>query len=278
MGRKRSSTAEDFVGLVAMLPWWGGVALAAASYVLFHSFATPPAVGATPAKAGAVLQSAMVYWFATIFQYLVPVLCLVAAVISWVGRRRRERLVTNVADSKDQKPLDAITWHEFEMLVGEAFRMDGFAVLETGGAGADGGVDLVLRKAGATYLVQCKQWKASLVPVTVVRELYGVMTHHKATGGFVVTSGRFTSDAESFAAGKNIQLLDGANLVARVRRASGGSRVQQPVAAAPTPSADAAPACPVCAAAMVRRTAKKGANAGQQFWGCSRFPECRGVR
>lgn len=39
----------------------------------------------------------------------------------------------------------------------------------------------------------------------------------------------------------------------------------------------AAPACPRCGAAMVRRTATKGANAGNQFWGCPRFPACRGV-
>ncbi len=35
--------------------------------------------------------------------------------------------------------------------------------------------------------------------------------------------------------------------------------------------------CPRCGAAMVERTAKRGANAGKTFWGCSRFPQCRGV-
>ena len=28
---------------------------------------------------------------------------------------------------------------------------------------------------------------------------------------------------------------------------------------------------------MVRRTARRGANAGREFWGCSEFPRCRGV-
>ena len=28
---------------------------------------------------------------------------------------------------------------------------------------------------------------------------------------------------------------------------------------------------------MVLRTARKGANAGNQFWGCSKYPRCRGV-
>jgi restriction system protein len=36
--------------------------------------------------------------------------------------------------------------------------------------------------------------------------------------------------------------------------------------------------CPKCGSPMVLRTARKGSRAGQQFWGCSRFPHCRGVR
>ncbi len=33
--------------------------------------------------------------------------------------------------------------------------------------------------------------------------------------------------------------------------------------------------CPKCGAEMVLRTAKRGANAGNQFWGCSNYPPCR---
>lgn len=36
--------------------------------------------------------------------------------------------------------------------------------------------------------------------------------------------------------------------------------------------------CPVCNSLMVLRTARKGRNAGNQFWGCSRFPACRATR
>lgn len=37
------------------------------------------------------------------------------------------------------------------------------------------------------------------------------------------------------------------------------------------------PICPRCGDAMVLRTAGKGDNKGNRFWGCSRFPKCRGV-
>lgn len=35
--------------------------------------------------------------------------------------------------------------------------------------------------------------------------------------------------------------------------------------------------CPKCGCSMVLRTVKKGTNAGNQFWGCSQFPKCRGA-
>jgi len=35
--------------------------------------------------------------------------------------------------------------------------------------------------------------------------------------------------------------------------------------------------CPKCGSEMVLRTSKKGANAGDQFWGCSAFPKYRAI-
>ncbi|HWU39979.1 MAG TPA: four helix bundle suffix domain-containing protein, partial [Candidatus Acidoferrum sp.] len=38
------------------------------------------------------------------------------------------------------------------------------------------------------------------------------------------------------------------------------------------------PACPLCGKPMALRTARKGNKAGLQFWGCSGYPKCKGVR
>jgi len=35
------------------------------------------------------------------------------------------------------------------------------------------------------------------------------------------------------------------------------------------------PLCPKCGAKMVQRTATRGANTGNTFWGCSRYPKCK---
>lgn len=42
--------------------------------------------------------------------------------------------------------------------------------------------------------------------------------------------------------------------------------------------ASIAPHCPNCNAVMERRTAKRGVNAGSQFWGCPSYPRCHGTR
>jgi restriction system protein len=46
----------------------------------------------------------------------------------------------------------------------------------------------------------------------------------------------------------------------------------------PSDQSDGKPACPNCGKPMVRRTARKGSKAGQPFWGCSGFPDCKGTR
>jgi restriction system protein len=268
------------------LYWWAGVALAIASYVFFHWLAGREQPKVTDARQVAnMLPHMMVGGFATFLQYLLPPLCLVGAGISAIQRKKRRALVANVTASKSADALNDMSWLEFEQLVGEGFRLQGYEVKEQGGAQADGGVDLVLRKGSEIFLVQCKQWRAMKVGVDVVRELYGVMAARGAAGGFVVTSGRFTDDAVAFAAGRNLRLVDGPKLFGLLQQAKAAPsrataaktplRVPEPT---PPGASLTTPGCPKCNAPMVQRTAKKGATPGAQFWGCSKFPVCYGVR
>ncbi len=39
-----------------------------------------------------------------------------------------------------------------------------------------------------------------------------------------------------------------------------------------------APVCPKCGKPMLKRVQKKGAQQGREFWGCSDFPRCNGIR
>lgn len=283
MARKnRTSPLEDMLSVVALMPWWIGVAIAVIGYLVLHRMATPPQVMALqPGQLTGLMAQTMITGLAYAGQFIVPFVGLVGAVMSFVRRRQRSALVTDVAQAKGADALDGMSWREFEMLVGEAFRLQGYGVMEIGGGGADGGVDLVLKKGGEKFLVQCKQWKAYKVGVDVVRELYGVMAAKGATGGFVVTSGTFTSDATAFASGRNVKLIDGQRLfglLKQARQSVSARSTNAPSSSEASPISDAVLPCPICTADMVKRTAKKGANAGSKFWGCSKYPACRGTR
>ncbi|TXL64114.1 restriction endonuclease [Zeimonas arvi] len=277
MARKgRSSALEDMADLVSRLPWWAGVALAVLAYLLLSPFAgLEPRSPARPGETGVLVGGTMLRTLASIGQYLAPFVCLIGAGMSAWRRSKRDALVAGVTGSRAARALDAMSWREFEMLVGEAFRLRGFRVAESGGAGPDGGVDLVLKKGAETFLVQCKQWKALKVGVDVVRELYGVMAARGAAGGFVVTSGRFTDDARRFAEGRNVKLVDGDALTKLLDSVPRPAPVQdRGQVAAPS----VAPQCPRCGGGMVMRRARRGANSGSDFWGCAGYPACRGTR
>ena len=46
----------------------------------------------------------------------------------------------------------------------------------------------------------------------------------------------------------------------------------------PSDQTDPIPSCPQCGQLMALRTAKTGPKAGRQFWGCTKYPECKGVQ
>ena len=290
MARKRkTSLLEGMLDLVSLLPWWAAVAIAVIGYVVLHRMATPVQVTAVqPGQVGNLITHTVISGVATAGQYIVALVGLVGALMSFVRRKQRTGLVTDVAQAKSANALDGMSWREFEMLVGEAYRLQGYRVIETGGGGADGGIDLALTKGGEKFLVQCKQWKAYKVGVDVVSELYGVMAAKGATGGFVVTSGRFTEDAKAFADGRNVQLVDGPKLFAMIKAGevvADPLPLNSPTAQQPNskpqmaqPKAAIEPSCPQCGSSMVKRTARKVGNAGGEFLGCSKFPTCRGVR
>lgn len=274
------SRKKGFVELLAAAPWWVSIVVA---LLVFSGCKTAPSLlhSSSPALAGVNVLTTLLAQYAHFFALPFVLLSGIAA----LNQFRRRKLLERQSGIEDIRNL---SWQEFELLVGEAFRQEDFAVEENGGGGADGGVDLRLRRGGKTFLVQCKRWKQRQVPVTAVRELFGLMAAENADGAIFVSSGSFTPDAQRFADDNGVILIDGEELLALIGRPSSSTtamttRVEPssipsleaaPVAAA---GGDGAPPCPTCGGPMVRRTAKRGQNAGQAFWGCSSFPRCRGT-
>ncbi|MDB6124225.1 MAG: hypothetical protein JWQ71_3218 [Pedosphaera sp.] len=256
---------ESFAELLTKLPWQVSILLGVFTFVGLR-WILPDWWG--EAKSFAPIKN--------VITNLAPFAALffgATACLSFWFRNRRNALVDQQASLET---LRETTWKDFEYLVAEAYRRQGYQVTYSLGKGADGGVDLIICKAGRTSLVQCKQWKTFSVGAPVIREQFGIMTAEKADEAIIVTSGKFTAEAESFALGKPIQLLDGPGLlelVKQVQRRSPTSRIELPASNEPP----ALPRCPVCSKNMVLRTARRGSNAGNKFWGCTDYPRCKGT-
>ncbi len=180
--------------------------------------------------------------------------------------------------------IEGVGWHQFELMAADGFRQRGYVVSETGGSGGRS-VDMVLTRGPELFLVDCKPWRSNAVGVAPLRELHAAMTARGAVGGFVLTSGVFTPEAQRFSEGRNIQLIDGARLHdllhAReektlpviIRREGPFLDTTLPPSAWRLRNQP----CPLCGGPMVERELTQGPLAGQRVLGCSHYPLCEGT-
>lgn len=273
MGRKRGNTGLD---ALAALPWPLGLAAGIAGFlVVRHGLAW------WLSQQGGMLAQAIVQQADSTLAplaWIVLIVCWIAALSSFLGARHRHRLLDTRTTLES---LAAGGWRQFELLVGEAFRRQGYSVEETGLGGADGGIDLILRKNGRRTLVQCKQWKRQQVGVSVVREMYGLLAHHQAHAVKIVCIGSYTKDAARFAQGKPIELIGGERLLEMIqaaqRSSKSGASLNTRIEPALVPVIDAATqssTCRQCGSQLVQRTNRR---TREVFLGCSQFPRCRGT-
>lgn len=119
----------------------------------------------------------------------------------------------------DSYNLATMDWEDFEHLTRELFEKEfssnGSEVKVTQ-ASRDGGVDAVVFNPdpihGGKIVIQAKRY-TNTVGVSAVRDLYGTLMNEGANKGILVTTSDFGPDAYSFANGKPLTLLNGANLL-----------------------------------------------------------------
>lgn len=120
--------------------------------------------------------------------------------------------------------LAAMDWQDFENLIREIFEQE---FCSTGGevkitqASRDGGVDAVVFDPdpirGGKIVIQAKRY-TNVVGVSAVRDLYGTVMNEGAIKGILVTTSNYGNDAYSFANGKPLTLLNGANLLSLMEK------------------------------------------------------------
>jgi restriction system protein len=183
----------------------------------------------------------------------------------------------------DPKPTEwtvglirTLEWKRFEDLCANYFKAKGHRA-EVTKHGADGGIDILLYGVSnpdkALGIIQCKSWKERVVGVGPIRELFGVMTDAGCPLGIFVTISGYSKEAQAFAEGKHIKLLDAQKLLDLIR--SLPVQKQAELLKSSTFGDYKTPSCPSCGIKLVLRTASKGSNKGSRFWGCQNYPRCR---
>jgi hypothetical protein len=116
--------------------------------------------------------------------------------------------------------LSAMDPLEFEELVRQLLETMGYQARLTK-ASHDDGVDIEAYNpqpiVGGKIVVQCKRY-SGVVGAPYIRDLAGVVQHEGATKGILVTTSHFSPDAQSFARGKPLELIDGPQLEALLDR------------------------------------------------------------
>lgn len=103
-----------------------------------------------------------------------------------------------------------------------------------------------------------------------MREFLGTLTDTGIPNGIYITTRGYTDEARDFASKHGIQLFDESQVGQCILDLEATQRQ-----AVSELLADRRKFCPRCESEMVLRTARKGANAGSEFWGCSRYPRCK---
>ena len=104
--------------------------------------------------------------------------------------------------------LRAMPWENFGLVIGAAYRRQGYVVEESTSAA----FDFKLAKKGQITLVQCRRWKLNQVGAGPVRDLIGAMEKLGAFNCVCISAGEFSTNAREAAAGKPVTLLRGAAL------------------------------------------------------------------
>ncbi|HEY4266875.1 MAG TPA: restriction endonuclease [Galbitalea sp.] len=157
----------------------------------------------------------------------------VSLVIAWLVVQLQAKDRRHLLEwTSDLRMLDA---QEFEFLVGEVLRREGWTVEERGRQGGpDGNIDLEIRRGKEDRIVQAKRWQSWQVGVDDVRAFGGTLMREgkKGDAGIFVTLSDFTPQAREEAKTLGLELVDGADLAARmdkVRKAVPCPICQQPM-------------------------------------------------
>lgn len=109
--------------------------------------------------------------------------------------------------NREKKRIDKMEGIAFERYVADLLWRNGHRARETQAA-KDFGVDIVMRRAGVKYAVQCKRYGTN-VGIHAVQEVSAGARLYGCDYGIVITNAKFTPAAKTLAESEEVLLWDG---------------------------------------------------------------------
>lgn len=133
--RRRTSTLDDLLKIAMKIPLWANLLIAGGSFVTlrYYGGSELPTMGVVPI--GHLAETVGFYILrlaAFIGQFVIPPIFLLGGILGWIQRSIRARKFRNITRSSQPGVLIRnLTWDQFERMVGEALRRQGYSVNET---------------------------------------------------------------------------------------------------------------------------------------------------
>ena len=156
------------------------------------------------------------FWENYSTQIIISILLLSVGIIvvgSYLFNKKRKKSFNFSDERKILYMLKGMMPDEFEQEIANMFNRYRYKT-EVVGHSHDGGIDVIAKRDGKTYLVQCKKQLTRKAGVVDVRSFYGVVSKNNADGGFFITTNEFTPEVwGEFKNDKKIKLVDKTELV-----------------------------------------------------------------
>lgn len=180
--------------------------------------------------------------------------------------------------------MSKLHWREFEEFIEFVFKEKWFKT-ELWKWTKDWWIDLVAKKDGRKYLVQCKKWNTYKITEPNLKEFYWAVKYFDDNAKWIyITTSNLTSDAKKFAQEVDIEIWDRNSLARYINEflwrndnehITNNEHTKQDFQINTQKNEVI---CDKCWAKMIIREAKTGNNIWNKFLGCSNFPNCRNTK
>jgi len=125
----------------------------------------------------------------------------------------------NLSQTYNKLSIDGMSGHDFEYYCANLLRKNGFSDVKVTKGSGDQGVDILAKKDGIKYAIQCKNY-ASHLGNTPVQEVNAGKIYYKCHVGVVMTNSTFTQGAKTLAEATGVLLWDGSVLTQMMENAN----------------------------------------------------------